>query len=1224
MPSPINYVINVVSGSHIRLGVGTPAAVPIRTLTLFSPSVSSVSTEFTISIINTGNTNEYWQLVTVPHVSFSVSSGTLNAGMTQDITVIIDSAGSYTLSVTAPDVSVTGNNRIVVASIYAPPPIGNFVPRNATSMLFQPIDTKEKVITVAPPHPYARTAVLNLEGYGRIGTGPTAYYIDMQAGWEWKNLGGDWLDKDLTPQGSVPWASSITTAANNTEYSVNVTDMYNHIRTTGHWAAFFLHYTVGIRTLASRRNTNPAYIPRVEVVYEDATTETLDITCMASISTGSTIPNTWTPTMNLPVVMESRKPNPNKVITSATLKFTVTGHFGSPGAIIARLVNPDTTTTVGPAGIAPAMGAFDAGITAEPGVILAQRYVDGTLRSDFISNDTSSLYDSDFDPNLYGIVGPPNPTKFPQRAALKWVNAGDLSLVDSSYSADGFVPLAPGLGAIKVTIPATSPMEEGYVGSAGGSLGTTSKLFLPLEYMSTLQHGRMRYYVRFAFERPLTLTERRLFFSSGSEKWVDYSGKFGPSFNHNTPNGGVSASAGSGLGWQGRLQWVAQTPNTEGPNLGGICLGVHIKSDFGANQPTGYNYTNLGQYFNEQAGQKGGYGGVIQEQQWHLIEIDFKLNTVTNSGTGFIPDGHWRLYIDNRLAVEHTGMVMRTLPINNRIGAPTVTLGAGNVGNGVFVDQAGYTNGIWANDARAIPETIVITFTSATTYSPVGSFYGTYPDGTVGVPYVSARYHKWQINAGSTPYQAGDTITVLYSIYGGPGPRTGTFLTQQRDLGIRDLWFNWFHGGLTETPIAIHGYITGLVVADGSVVPHIGPMNLPVPVPAWITARTLNTWGEIPTANTLASLNPDNDPLVNPVYPSAPPWRSTGNWNTITSAWNGMAWDESTATGWWVDAGGHNDQHANGVIKLDLNKDVPDYVRVRKPSGAVGMATIGAGEWNQTPQVAEFSDGRPRARHTVNMTFYWPGVGPGNITEILLSPSGGFEFGRLRPYIISESTGERVYLGANKNNEPSGGWCASCYDPVRNVVWKMPTSANVPFSKWGGPSNDVWTDVGTAHYFAGSVSMTYIPGHDVILVGNGGNDAGNNQTIVGGWAVFDPSTGTLHTPTFTGAPLTAPNGDASGLWPGIVQPRWAASLNAVLAWDMDSGHTTKILRLTPPADPRTGTWVIDYLPLSGANTVTPAAAPAAGTYGKFFVWDDMRICGVITSATHGGYFFKYG
>lgn len=1205
--------------------LGFTGSVPVTSLVLTAPSpsygtVGNPSAEFFITYgsgVPPGSPVT-WN-VSVTNGTATPSSGTVPG------TFYITPASTGTCTVSVTNTGGLTNPASVDYTAVVPSPMPtptSFMPRNAQPMLFQPINTRNRTVTLDLPHPNAGTYVYDLEADGsRTGTGPTATYIDLQAGWEWNNLGGDWIDSTLTKQGTASWANSITSAANNTEYSVNVTNLFQYVQTQNRWAAFLLRYTVGIRVLASHRHDILSYRPRVDITYTDNTTEVLDITTMAAISTGSTTPSTWGQTMQLPVMVETERPS--KPVLSAFFKFTVTGHFGSPGAITFMLLDPSTSTALGPDGIAATQGEFDAGITSVPGVILAQRYIDGSVRSDFISNESSSINDTDFDPILYGISGTPDPTKFPQRSALKWMNAADLTYVDSTYTADGFEPLAPGLGAIKVTIPKTL-MYDGYIGSSGGALGTTAKLFLPLEYMSTLQHGRLRYYVRFAFERPPTLAERYLFVNTGGSPtwWVNYSGKFGPSFNHNTPLGGVSASAGGGLGWQGRMQWTYQIQDTPGPNLGGINLAAHIKSDFSSNQPDGHNYNSMGSGFNERLGQLGGYGGMIQEQQWHLVEIDFKLNTVTNSGLGYLPDGHWKVWLNNRLVFEQTNMVMRTLPINYGISAPVITPGSSNAGNGSFVDLAGYS----ANrntDGRAIPETIAITFTSATTYNVVGSFYGTYATGTVGVDYLSARKHRWRIVAGVTPWQAGDTISVVYNRWQGPAPKTGT-LTPQRDLGIRDLWFNWFHGGTTEPPMDIHGYITGLVVADGSVVSHIGPMKTPAVLPSWVTSTPVNTWKAIPSSNTLSSLNPDTDPLINPNHPATAPWRSTGNWDTITSAWNGMAWDEENATGWWVDAGGHNDQHANGVIKFNLNSETPSYTRVRKPSGAVGMATIGAGEWNQSPQVAEFSDGRPRARHTVNATFYWPGVGPGNITEILLSPSGGFEYGRLKPYVISETTGERVYLGANKNNEPSGGWCASCYDPVRNVMWKMPTSSNTPFSKWGGPTNDVWTDVGASRYFSGSVSMTYIPGLDVILVGNGGNDAGTNQTVLGGWAVFDPATGSFYTPTFTGAPTSLPAGDASGLWPGITQPRWSARLGAVLAWDMDTGHTTKVLKITPPVgNPRTNAWTLSYLPISGANAVTPTAAPAAGTYGKFFVWDVAGICGVIPTATQPGFIYRY-
>lgn len=403
--------------------------------------------------------------------------------------------------------------------------------------------------------------------------------------------------------------------------------------------------------------------------------------------------------------------------------------------------------------------------------------------------------------------------------------------------------------------------------------------------------------------------------------------------------------------------------------------------------------------------------------------------------------------------------------------------------------------------------------------------------------------------------------------------------------------------------------------------------------PAWVTGQALNTWGVIPSSNKLADINPANDPAVNPNYPAAAPWdvnnTNGGNYQYIVD-WSGAVTDPASGRVWWVDPGGHNSWWGNVVIKLELDREEPLYTMVRTPSGSIGKTAITYPEFSGS-QLAEYSDGRPRSHHTTNFSFYWPGVGPGLASEIVLCPSGGYEYGRLRPYVVSETTGERTYLGANKFNESGGGWCAACYDPVRNCVWKLPTASAVPFSRWGGPSSDSWTDVGSAPGpsgtgFSGACSLCYIPGHDLILVGNGGDDTGSVlQTIAGGFAVFDPADGSMHYPTFTGAP-SGTSAFACGLRAGTCQPQWAESLGAALAWDMSAGSTTQIMRITPPAsgDPRTTAWTIDYLTVSGSNAVTPSAAYITGTYGRFFVWDAAGICGVINSINEEGYFFRYG
>lgn len=415
------------------------------------------------------------------------------------------------------------------------------------------------------------------------------------------------------------------------------------------------------------------------------------------------------------------------------------------------------------------------------------------------------------------------------------------------------------------------------------------------------------------------------------------------------------------------------------------------------------------------------------------------------------------------------------------------------------------------------------------------------------------------------------------------------------------------------------------------------------PLPAWITSQTINTWGAIPASNMLADLNPDDDPLVNPNHPLAAPWRVTGGHDAIVRAWSGAAFDDAAGVLWWTDAGGHGDGLPNGAYKLDMNRSAPLYTRVRNPSGSVGMDAVSYDNMNPpfSLNYAEMEDGRPRAHHTLNYPFYWPGLGPGLASEIIIAPSGGSPdtpSNRSRPAIYSPTTGERTTLGANKFNNASGGYDAACYDGVRQVVWKVPSSSGSSFVEyWGGPSNDVWTPTAIQQYFSGPCSLCHSPGLDVILIGNGGNDlvAGGgspSQSIVGGFGLIDPATGTLyaqgHTatfPTFTGAPATAPNGFATGLWPGLCQPRWSATLGAFLAWHMTTGNTTQIMKITPPASGSlfTGTWAISYLTVSGSNAETPSAAQPAGTYGRFFVWDAMGICGVINAVGEAGYFFRY-
>jgi flagellar hook protein FlgE len=84
-------------------------------------------------------------------------------------------------------------------------------------------------------------------------------------------------------------------------------------------------------------------------------------------------------------------------------------------------------------------------------------------------------------------------------------------------------------------------------------------------------------------------------------------------------------------------------------------------------------------------------------------------------------------------------------------GAGTPTYGATNVGNGTLTGLAA--------PSSSVAQTITLTATSATTFSVVGSVSGNLGTATVGTPFTSAQFDG-TINAGSTAFAAGDTITV--------------------------------------------------------------------------------------------------------------------------------------------------------------------------------------------------------------------------------------------------------------------------------------------------------------------------------------------------------------------------------------------------------------------------------------------------------------------------------
>jgi hypothetical protein len=327
------------------------------------------------------------------------------------------------------------------------------------------------------------------------------------------------------------------------------------------------------------------------------------------------------------------------------------------------LLDPPVHTGAAVLGAAQAGGALDAGIDGVAGVLGAHRYVDGTTLGDFAHPEgINTGAERNFDPAIYGN-GPSDTSLLPHMGLGKWINAGpQWSVVPSAHGADGFEPLAPGLGALRIAMPAEPGIGDGSIVGYSGTLAGNGMIFMPEPLYGRLDHIFVRYYVRLGLPYSTT-NERRfnVYHQPGLAVWTNLSGKFGIAPDHSTTYGGVSGTSGGGYGWQMRLSWSECDAGNGGPDEGGWAPGFHL-FDFQQN-PAGYNYGKGDGGITEQLGMQGGLGGMIYAGRWYCIETELKLNTVTPSAPGFAPDGVVRAWVDGRLAYERTGMVFRSLPL---------------------------------------------------------------------------------------------------------------------------------------------------------------------------------------------------------------------------------------------------------------------------------------------------------------------------------------------------------------------------------------------------------------------------------------------------------------------------------------------------------------------------------------------------------------------------------
>lgn len=610
------------------------------------------------SITNTGDESAAWSIAQPANCTVSPSSGTVAPGATQTLTITASEAGGYTLTLVSPGVPVTGATQTYTINTTGEALLRAVASRATQPQLFQ---------TVAAGDYPSR-----IDGGGSYNAdiwGPTRAYVDFASGWQWVNPGGDWVDASLVAQGATPWASFAANAVSgstavHTYTGIDCSALVKHCHLSGAWLAVLLTSSGGARAIAGPLSVGQS-APSIAVTYIDGTSDTLACRIVAGNTPSSFGPTTAEQINPLPVFIEFERPA--KSVASAAMSVTVSQHWSGDSTLQMMLLNPpkNTDADTGAAGLATLAGSLDVGLSSVSGIMGVQRFQDGSVLSDFVTPIAYGIQsESNYDPAIWG--GAQDLTKLPHVGASKWLDtsngATDISVVNSSYAGEGFVALAPGIGAMRLGMADNIIADGDEVGN-GGTLGADLRLLFPDASFGTEGRVFVRYYVRMGTPYAPAPADRLHVLSGGAPRWTDMTGKFGIGPMHQTSYGGVSGSSGGGYGWQMRQSWYDCEAATGGPDEGGVTQGFHLY-DYQSNNPIGHRYGTEQPSQFERWGQRGGRGAVMYAGQWYCVEVEMDLNTVT-APSSYSEDGALRAWVDGRLVFERTGMVFRTLPLHD-------------------------------------------------------------------------------------------------------------------------------------------------------------------------------------------------------------------------------------------------------------------------------------------------------------------------------------------------------------------------------------------------------------------------------------------------------------------------------------------------------------------------------------------------------------------------------
>lgn len=585
--------------------------------------------------------------------------------------------------------------------------------------------------------------------------GATGEYLCWASRWPWKNRGGDFVDANGQRQGTTPFAKvSVAKNAIPALLEIDVLTAFRYIIANRTWSALLLK--VGESgTLKLNGVLHPsAAKSQVELKFSDGSIEMLSLWYTSSALTSTVFVNAHEEVvpvsgMSNGFIEFDRPAQTNKTLSSAKLRLS---HAGTDALtlsiyVIAPLL-PDTTPIKGIA----ATQSFDAGVKSHPNVLLTQLVTDSMSIEDVLDTAYSGTYaapyraaaaekpltqrqEAYFDPTLWGqpaLTEAETARLLPRRGFGKWIGQtapdntdgrASFSLVHSDYKQFGFVPLAPGLGALHLTMPKRAP-PNGTTWRVDGESGTDVDMWLPRSHIGRVRRIRFRYYVLLGDGWEARDDQLMLHFLSNEigkypeqigyqtldslrslkARPSDNSGKMFGGAQHltsgvvvkeyvyptrlnpqgqpddtminKTYGGGYGASSGGDVGYQGRMMWTGGFhKKLGGPAEGGLVMGMELYDmQNGRMAPSQVGIKNWDSSWHSSFAHNGGLGHIFKDGKWRCIEFEWQLNPnqpyelpprgthFAESGSAKPPTGYLRAWVDGILASETPNFGFTRLP----------------------------------------------------------------------------------------------------------------------------------------------------------------------------------------------------------------------------------------------------------------------------------------------------------------------------------------------------------------------------------------------------------------------------------------------------------------------------------------------------------------------------------------------------------------------------------